>query len=302
MSSIFFSVVIPAYNYGRYVERAIRSVLRQDFPLFEVIVINDGSSDDTDLVVNTILDEGDSRLRYAKQKNRGVSAVRNLGISLSKGAYLIFLDADDELMPSALRDVHGYLENNSNVDVLICDYLSVSPEGQCKVRSNECFVRDQQKWFYLYITNKLLMANGATIIRKIVFEDICYCEDLRQSEDIPVFAFLLATFNCALFLKPVLRNYKHVDSMRNQLNFTPDLAERLTSLLFNSKIPSNVLDYRRFFLAHQYYQLFKLYYKAGQYQLATNCYVESIRHNSMLIFYLVRHIKFFRCFIKLHLN
>lgn len=90
MSACFFSIVIPAYNYGSFLARAIHSVLDQNFIACEVIVINDGSTDSTDAVMQEILEGGDPRLRYIKQENQGLSAVRNHGVSQSRGGVFTF--------------------------------------------------------------------------------------------------------------------------------------------------------------------------------------------------------------------
>lgn len=303
MKDCFFSIIIPAYNYERFLKRAIRSVLDQKFSDCEVIVVNDGSTDSTDALMQEILKEGDTRLHYISQENRGLSAVRNIGLAQSCGSYLLFLDADDALLPESLESAHRYLLENSQVDLLICDYLAQMPDGREKVRTNKKLRNNSDKWFYSYINNKMAMANGATFIKRGAFDNIRYCEDLRQAEDIPVFGQMLANFECALFLKPVLRNFKHDKSLRHQIHFTPNIARQLTGLLFDAKcLPEKYMRYRHGFLAHQYFQLFYSYEKAGQYQLALECYQESLKIDPVRLFNLRRHIKYCRCFLKVLFN
>jgi glycosyltransferase involved in cell wall biosynthesis len=93
------SVVIPSYNYARYLPAAIESVLAQTFRDFEIIVVDDGSTDDTPQAVRAF----DGVIRYIRQTNQGVSRARNLGISQSRGHYVAFLDADDEWLPEKLE-------------------------------------------------------------------------------------------------------------------------------------------------------------------------------------------------------
>lgn len=144
------------------------------------------------------------------------------------------------------------------------------------------------------------MANGATIIRRSAFNNIKYCEDLRQAEDIPVFAQMLANFTCALFLEPFMINMKHEKSLRHQIHFTPEVAQQLTRLLFNSAcLSEKYMRYEFGFLAHQYFQLFHSYEKAKKYQLALMCYGKSLRVDPGRIFKLRLHIKYLRCFFKL---
>ena len=96
------SVVIPAYNYGHYLSTAIESVLAQNYSAFEVIVVDDGSTDDTAEVVGRYTDP---RVRYVFQENAGLSAARNKGIEVARLPFVAFLDADDQWLPEFLDEV-----------------------------------------------------------------------------------------------------------------------------------------------------------------------------------------------------
>ena len=96
---IVVSVIIPCYNQAHFLSDAIESVLAQSYPCFETIVIDDGSPDNTAEVAARY-----PGVRYVRQTNQGLSAARNTGIRESSGQYLVFLDADDRLLPHALRD------------------------------------------------------------------------------------------------------------------------------------------------------------------------------------------------------
>jgi glycosyltransferase involved in cell wall biosynthesis len=103
----YFSVVIPTYNRAGVVGRAIESCLAQTFTDFEVIVVDDGSADDTQ---TRVLAYRDARVIYVRQENAGASAARNLGAELSRGRFLAFLDSDDEFLPGKLRAFHTACE------------------------------------------------------------------------------------------------------------------------------------------------------------------------------------------------
>lgn len=96
------SVVIPLYNKEKYIERAISSVLNQSIRDFEIIVVDDGSTDDGKAIVEAIQDQ---RIKIISQKNQGVSAARNKGIQISNSDLIAFLDADDEWKPGFLRTI-----------------------------------------------------------------------------------------------------------------------------------------------------------------------------------------------------
>lgn len=109
MNSPFFSVVIPLYNKSGYIERTVKSVLAQSFPDFELVIVDDGSSDDGPAKVEAL---GDPRIRLVRQQNGGVSAARNRGIRESRGRYIAFLDADDEWLSEKLAVHHQFCSHN----------------------------------------------------------------------------------------------------------------------------------------------------------------------------------------------
>lgn len=103
------SVIIPTYNYGKYVQRAIDSVLSQSFRDFEIIVVDDGSTDNTEEIIEKHFK---NKVRYYYQKNSGAPSARNHGLSFSKGEYVVFLDADDRLMKNALESRYRFLQSH----------------------------------------------------------------------------------------------------------------------------------------------------------------------------------------------
>ena len=120
--SHLISVIVPAYNAGPWIEEAVRSVLAQTHTDLELIVVNDGSTDDT---LIKVLSFGDDRLRVVDQANAGVSAARNMGLALAKGDFICFMDGDDAMMPDNLAlKLRGLEEHRVDWvfgDLLICD-------------------------------------------------------------------------------------------------------------------------------------------------------------------------------------
>lgn len=109
------SVIIPAYNYGQFVLSAIDSVKRQDYPHIEIIVVDDGSTDNTPQLLSSL-----TSIIYVRQQNQGLSAARNHGIRLASGKYLQFLDADDLLGSTSIRKRVEFLEQNPDKSAVIC--------------------------------------------------------------------------------------------------------------------------------------------------------------------------------------
>lgn len=123
------SVIIPAYNCARYLPAAIESALQQTHPCIEVIVVNDGSPDNTDEVIQPYLD----RIIYIKQENRGLSAARNVGFRASHGKFVCFLDADDILLPDKFERQLAKFEREPDLGVVISGYIDVEEDGQTEI-------------------------------------------------------------------------------------------------------------------------------------------------------------------------
>jgi glycosyltransferase involved in cell wall biosynthesis len=111
------SVIIPTYNYGQYIGQALESIQSQTYRKWECVVIDDGSTDDTNRVVAHYAAQ-DERIRYIRQKNTGRSAARNNGLRNTTGRYVQFLDADDLIEPLKIERQVEYLEQHPEVDIV----------------------------------------------------------------------------------------------------------------------------------------------------------------------------------------
>lgn len=113
------SVIVPLYNKANTIERAVRSVLNQDHVSFEIVIVDDGSTDSSRAAVSLI---GDPRVRVVLQANAGPGAARNTGASLANAPILAFLDADDEWKPSYLSAAVAALDQNTAAVAYVCGY------------------------------------------------------------------------------------------------------------------------------------------------------------------------------------
>jgi glycosyltransferase involved in cell wall biosynthesis len=123
-----FSIIIPSYNRAGFVAKSIDSVLEQSFFKFELIIIDDGSEDNTAEVVNPYLQ--DNRIHYYKIENSERGAARNFGVSKSKGSYVTFLDSDDIFLPWHLEIARGQIVKHSRPAVFHLGYEMLHPDGR----------------------------------------------------------------------------------------------------------------------------------------------------------------------------
>ena len=171
------SVIVPAYNQGRYLGEAIRSALGQTCADLEVIVVDDGSTDDTPAVCRAFTDP---RLRYVWQVNQGLSAARNTGIRQAHGAFLTYLDSDDLFQPDKVQVLLGAFERDERVGFAHGYAILIDEEGK---PIGERFERDvpgeSSEWL---LRNPLHV--GSVMVRREWQERIGFFdESLRSSED-----------------------------------------------------------------------------------------------------------------------
>lgn len=114
------SIIIPVYNAEGHLKTCLESVINQSFSQFEIILVDDGSTDNSEKIYR-YYEQNDSRVRVIKQQNRGVSYARNKGIDNAQGEYILFLDADDEIKENMLMSMHNAMENHKS-EVIFCGF------------------------------------------------------------------------------------------------------------------------------------------------------------------------------------
>lgn len=247
-----FSIVIPAYNYGHCLERAVRSALDQEYPDFEVLIIDDGSNDDTQEVTQKLLAEGNPRLRCLQQENAGLAAVRNKGVSETEKEWLIFLDADDELLPNALSTLAKAIEASPQAAFIIGNHDSDDGKRRKQTLPPQVSASAEEN-FRAYLEKSLNISNGACAMQRPLFQTIRYIEGLRNNEDMPVFARILANFPITATRESITVIHKHADSWRHNLASVLEVGlSRLETAIFDaSDLPVWAEKYRRSFRARR---------------------------------------------------
>lgn len=159
----FFSVIIPTYNRSQFISNTIHSILAQEFSDFELIIVDDGSSDNTEEIVTSIKNE---RLRYYKKENGERGAARNYGAKLSTGHYVNFLDSDDYVYPNHLKSAHDFLKKNESVEIFHLAYDVRDKHGNL-LRSETSIQNINRQIAF----GNILSCNGVFILRDILLEN-----------------------------------------------------------------------------------------------------------------------------------
>ncbi|GAA0758121.1 glycosyltransferase family 2 protein [Psychroflexus lacisalsi] len=210
----FFSIVIPLFNKENYILKTLDSVLKQEYKNFEVIVINDGSTDHSLEKVNTIKD---SRIRVISQKNQGVSAARNNGITKAKGQYIALLDADDYWYPHHLSSLKQLIELFPNAGVY-CDAYEIIMQNKTTRKADfNINLRESPQiidnYFEASLVNPIIWTSSAAF-SKDKFQVIGpFDVRLRTAQDLDFFARAALKFSVAFQPKVGMRYYK--DSENN---------------------------------------------------------------------------------------
>lgn len=192
------SVIIPMYNASKFIEKCIKSILNQDYPRFELILINDGSTDDTEMICKFYKNE-DKRIRYFYRENSGVSSARNFGLKQILGKYVLFVDADDWCETTYISTLLEAISmNNSNL--AICGY------SICEENKNNIEVT----YPYIYLTKKeylreVIKDDGfkGMLWNKIFKSEIIKINSLKFTEEVLVSEDLLFCVQYAEYINNV---------------------------------------------------------------------------------------------------
>ncbi len=160
MGDILFSIVIPTYNRAAFIGKTINSLLSQTYNNFEIIVVDDGSVDNTSEVLNGITD---SRVAYYKKENGERGAARNYGARLAKGSYINFFDSDDLAYPNHLAEAYKFINANSRPSFFHLGYDFKSPDGSL-IRNVDDLHGDLHAKL---IRNNFLSCNGVFLSKEL---------------------------------------------------------------------------------------------------------------------------------------
>jgi len=207
------SVIIPAYNHENYIRDCIHSVLEQDYQSIDLIVINDGSTDDTDKKIRAILKENPACFRYVSQANEGLIKTLNIGLKMSRGRYICELASDDILVPGSIRKRVEFLEANPDIDVVFADRYLLDGNARTNVRTSEGkerYYRNPEYTVWDLITGKVRIQFSSGMFRKAILEKLGgFDEDFRFYEDIAMQYHLAIHTKIGYLDEPVMYWRKH---------------------------------------------------------------------------------------------
>ena len=205
------SVIIPTYNRKKLLIETLTSVFEQEYKDFEIIVVDDGSTDNTKEALHAIITN--NLIKYIYQDNAGSSSARNAGIKNAKGKYLTFLDSDDLYSPTKLRKQVVYLDKNLNISIIHCDYSKFDNSGIDLGYRNTSFF---EGWIYPSILKQwsMLMGVSCVMVRSNIFEKVGFFdESLEAAEDLDMWARIAYHYEFRRIPENLVKIRAHSSSM-----------------------------------------------------------------------------------------
>ena len=257
------SVVIPTYNRARILPRAVRSVLNQTFGDFELIVVDDASTDDTEEVVRAI---GDARVIYLRQDaNRGGAAARDRGIAAARGAYVAFLDDDDEWLPQFLERID--------------DVFASDPDGEVGVAETGIYQRDgsvhlfegENAYERLLTLERDICLSSIAVRREALGPDIRFGNPTGYAQDRHFFMEVARRRRFVSIPEPLARIHRASGSHMN----TPEV--RLTKRVYFFSQHGDELQERPKALARHHSKLGSIYFRLGDHRSARAEFAHAIK-------------------------
>ena len=228
-SNPFFSVVIPLYNKEEFIKNTIRSVLQQSYPNFEIIIVNDGCTDNSVAVVEKMKSD---YITIIHQKNKGLSSARNTGIKHANYNYIAFLDADDLWHEDYLHTITKLIALDATTKVFTTQSAILRPKQNANLSATPFDVKSVLPISNYFKFKKNIFSNSSIVIEKSVFESIGYYNDTvnyGEEED-----FFIRCFS----------KYKLVHYKEDKVYYLKGIENQLTAP--NTKRARIIPDYSKY--------------------------------------------------------
>lgn len=283
------SAVIPTYNNAAYILRAIASIHAQTFLVDEIIVIDDGSSDNTEHVIASV-----PNVRYFRQSNSGPSAARNRGVEMATGEWIAFLDADDEWTPNKIKLQLEALDKHPELALIASDMAEIDENNRILVPSvlaQHGLLADFETWngapipaALAHLVKKNFIPTGTVLVRRDLIRAIGgFNQDIRYGEDLLLWARIAARHPIACLPVVTMRRRRHDNNVtRNLTPLMRDLTRvmRLLAEECGAQLKSQDTDPSRL-VAHQLWELGYYHLVRGEPKAARQALMESLEQRPM---------------------
>lgn len=262
----FFSIIIPTYNRSEILNETIKYIQHQDLQDWECIVVDDGSTDNTKLLVNQLILH-DTRIKYFYQANAERSAARNNGARKAKGLYLIFLDSDDAFAPNYLQELFLFLKKKNNPKALIVSDFCIWDGYQKRdVQIYPSISNSASEWLFNYPVSPSRACIHSEIFKKFQFR-----EDIVIVEDSVLWVSIATEFPILHFQKPLVWYRVHEGNSVNPKSNSGLKRLAGLKLFFNDNLSRNLeIDFKNKLLSDCYFNIGQHYVRKSRYLAVKN--------------------------------
>lgn len=272
------SVIVPAYNRAKLIRRSIQSILNQGYRDFELIVVDDASTDGTEEIVKGFQDP---RIRYIRHdKNRGASAARNTGVKAAKGGFIAFQDSDDEWFPEKLeKQMKAFEAASPDVGIVYTGFWRL--EGNKKIYTPSPFLKHKEGAIHKDLLKGSFVSTQTIVVRKECFKKAgLFDETLPRLQDWELVLRLSKHYK-----------FKHIDEALLNAYFTPysiSASNKSHIKAFESIITKHFEDFNKNkkILAKHYFSIGIFLCIDGEFKKGRNYFLKAIKLNPTNISYL----------------
>jgi glycosyltransferase involved in cell wall biosynthesis len=275
--SFKISVIIPNYNYGRFIGEAVESVLAQTFPVFEIVVVDDGSTDDSLEILSRYEKDG---VKVVRQQNCGVGAARNSGVEHSSGELVAFLDADDLWLPQKIEKQMERLLSDPEFGFVSCGMKEFDASGNT-IRAYEV---GKEGWRAeeILLIEPIVNGPGSTgLLWRRVFEEAGGFDETKEmhpSEDWE-FCYRVARVGKIAFVPELLVGYRNHGNNGHLQIPRVERAVGLAVAKIYRNAPPEVEKFRHRSYGKMHYMLSGFYFQAGQTGKSIRHGIKSVLHD-----------------------
>ncbi len=289
------SIIIPTYNNGKIIADSINSILNQSFKDFEIIVVDDGSTDNTKEVLKPFIDK--KLIKYFhNKKNQGPGAARNKGILASKGKYIAFLDSDDFLLKDSLYIRYNFLEKFKDIPFVFSDYdlmyqnytinsrlkevsfLQFIEDYKLIVKNDNSYYILKSDFYNLYFNfSPLPIWTGTVMLRKEILDYVgLFNVNYSHAEDLDLWLRIMKKYQIGYIDKPLAVYNKPGSYLtKNNVKLLNNIINILLSV-YNDYENKDILRYR---ISGNYYTLGYHYFSFNEFQKARSYFFNSLKFN-----------------------
>jgi glycosyltransferase involved in cell wall biosynthesis len=294
------SVIIPTYNASKYIRDALDSVIAQTYPVHEVIVVDDGSTDNTrDIVKSYVrpktedqrpktlhptpltLHHNSTTISYIYQENNGPAAARNTGIRAATGDYIAFLDADDTWLPEKIEIQLAKLKENPEYALVHTNRIFVSDSGITKPDKKRVL---QQGWIFDELLKKNFICLSTILVKRSCFDEIGYFDEnprVNRCEDYDMWLRIARKYQIGFIDAPLIK-YRIVPKSHIRSNIKASYAaEKAVFLKSLEQYSGNKEMIKRARVRKLMYRMGHTFFHMRDYKQASSAFLEAVRLNNL---------------------